>query len=100
MPTCAASRRPAAAMTDAFRIASAYVQIAASDEGFRAQLAAKIKEAAEGVAAKVKVEADAAGLAEKVRAEAAAADAETHVHVKVDDGTELRSGIERLADDV
>jgi uncharacterized protein (DUF849 family) len=77
-------------MTDGFRIASAYVQIAASDEGFRAQLAAKIKAASEGVAAKVKVEADAAGLAEKVRAEADAAAADVHVHVKVDDGTAAR----------
>lgn len=88
-------------MPEGFRIATAYVAVEASDEGFRAQLDAKIKEAVEGTAAKVKLEPVADGLAEKVRAEAAAVDAETHVHVKVDeDGGELRSGIERLADDV
>jgi hypothetical protein len=85
---------------EGFRIATAYVAVEASDAGFRAQLDAKIKEATEGVAAKVKLEPVADGLAEKIRAEAAAADAETHVHVKVDDGTELRSGIERLGQDV
>lgn len=72
-------------MPEGFRIASAYVAVEPSAEGFRAQLDAKIKEASEGVAAKVKVQADADGLAEKVRAEAAAANAETHVRVNVDD---------------
>jgi len=72
-------------VSDGFRIATAYVAVEASDEGFRAQLDAKIKEAAEGVAAKVKVTPDADGLAEKIRAEAAAADAETHIRVKVDE---------------
>lgn len=140
-----------------FRIATAYVAIEPTDEGFRTQLAAKIKEAAEGAAVKVRLDTDADGLAEKVRtqlaaantqaqvhvkldeadvesviekvhaeaaaadadahvhvkvdeasaeelvaevrAEAAAADAETHVHVKVDEtGTDLRTGLEQLAE--
>ncbi|QOR55832.1 MAG: hypothetical protein YHS30scaffold324_64 [Catenulispora phage 69_17] len=87
-------------MPEGFRIATAYVAVEASDEGFRQQLDAKIKAASEGVAAKVKVEADAAGLAEKVRAEADAAATDVHVHVKVDDDggslTSLQGDAQRL----
>lgn len=86
---------------DGFRIATAYVAIEPTDEGFRAQLDAKVKEAVEGTAAKVKLDTDADGLAEKVRAEAAAVDAEAHVKVKVDEGgADLRAGMEQLGDTV
>ena len=84
---------------DGFRIATAYVAIEPTDDGFRAQLDAKIKEAVEGTAAKVKVDSDATGLAEKIRADAAAVDAEAHVKVKVDEtGADLRTGLEELGD--
>lgn len=84
-------------MSDGFRIATAYVAVEASDEGFKAKLDAKVKEAAEGTAAKIKLEADADGLAEKVRAEAAAADAETHIRIKVDEsGGGITSELESL----
>ena len=79
-------------MSDGFRIASAYVKIDASDDGFRAAVEAKIKAATDGVAAKVRLDPNAEGLAEKIRAEADAANAEAHVRVKVDeDGGGLSS---------
>jgi hypothetical protein len=71
-------------MSDGFRIASAYVQVEASDDGFRAQLEAKLKAATDGVAARVRIDADAAGLEAEVKAAAESAHAEAHVAVKVD----------------
>lgn len=54
---------------EGFRIASAFVKVEANDDGLHAQMAAKVREAAEGLAANVKVDADAGGLAAKLKAE-------------------------------
>lgn len=85
-----------------FRIATAYVAVEADDSALRADITAKVKAAADGAVGNVRLDVDGEGLAEKVRADAEAADAETHVKVKVDDtgASDLRQGIERLGDDV
>lgn len=68
-----------------FRIATAYVDVRANDDGLREDLQAKVRAAAESAAARVKVNADSDGLSEKVQAAADAAHAEAHVKVKVDE---------------
>jgi chemotaxis protein histidine kinase CheA len=84
-----------------FRIATAFVDVKADDSELREDLDAKVRAAAEGATARVRIDVDADRLPEQVRAAADAADAETHVKVKVDeDGADLRSGIERLGQDV
>lgn len=68
-----------------FKIATAYVAIKPDDSGLRSDITEKVKTAADGVVGNVKLDVDSDGLAEKVRAEAEAANAETHVKVKVDE---------------
>lgn len=68
-----------------FKIATAYVSVEADDSGLRSDITEKVKAAADGVVGNVKLDVDSDGLAEKVRAEAEAANAETHVKVKVDE---------------
>lgn len=77
-----------------FRIATAYVSVVADDAGLRESMAAKIKEAAEGLDAKVKLQLDGDDLRQKVQAEVAGASGK-NVSVKLGvDGADLREKVD------